>query len=184
MHFNLPFLSRATETHNKLRVSPKWSEQQPRKEREREWIAERKMSELFVNWREHLADSFTNIWQSHLFVCQSPWLMLQYGADSTPWEFGCCLDRRGKTWNTCLVKNPHYDPENVKPKNQWCVFSLKGYVFFSPPFFLFTIFCWVTKATLLSPDEQLISLVQGKCSKVHAENRTEFHRNKTLPFVW
>lgn len=50
-------------------------------ERQRE-----KMPELFVNWREHLV-FFTNIWQTHLFLCQSSWLVLQYKADSTAWEF-------------------------------------------------------------------------------------------------
>lgn len=49
-------------------------------ERQRE-----KMPELFVNWREHLV--FTNIWQTHLFLCQSSWLVLQYKADTTAWEF-------------------------------------------------------------------------------------------------
>lgn len=121
MCFNLTFLSRARETRNKSFVAPEWSEQQLREEKERERvrIAERKMSELFVNWREHL-DSFTNIWQTHLFVCQSPWLVLQYGADSTPWEFGCSLDRRGKTCS---------NTQDVQPINQGYVFSLKYFFF-------------------------------------------------------
>lgn len=104
------------------------------RERERERIAERKMSELFVNWREHLADSFTNIWQPHLFVCQSPWLVLPYGADSTPWEFGCCLDRREK-FETLVLSKPTLQSSICTTNKSRLCFLWKGFFSLSHSFF-------------------------------------------------
>lgn len=57
-------------------------------------FTETKTSELFVDCWVLLAHSFTNVWQFHLFVCQSPWLVLQHETDSAVWGFVCWLDRR------------------------------------------------------------------------------------------
>lgn len=71
------------------------------------------MSELFVNCREYLADSFTDKWQPHLFICQSPWLVLQFEMTVLPESLAAILSGE-KTLKHFTCQNPYYNPQNVK----------------------------------------------------------------------
>lgn len=115
MPFNLSFLSRAGETRNKLRLSEtKWKLQ---RQEERERIAKTEMSELSVNCREYLADSSTNTWQLHLFICQSPRLQLQFEVTAILKSLPAILSEE-KNLKHFTCQNPYYNPQNVKCVNQ------------------------------------------------------------------
>lgn len=88
--------------------------------------AEREMFELFVNWREHLADSFRSVWHPHLFICLSLWLVLQYG--SWLYSLTVCLlswqERKEKKnlKDLQLSKPTSQSPKREINKSQKCVF--------------------------------------------------------------
>ncbi len=162
MCFSLPFLSRASETHNKSGVSQ--MERATTAGGERERIAERKMSVLFINLREHLADSFTNIWQPHLLACQSPWLVLQSGADRTPWEFGCCLDSREKLETFALSKPTlQFSTCKANKSRLVCVFFEQFFIFLNFILFFHILMLWYRIQPAKSRRFQLISRDQQKC---------------------